>query len=250
MMTGQNNRILIVDDNPSIHEDFEKVLVELQDDDALQDTLDTDTAAPPAKARVAFSLEHAHSGEEALEIVERFENDGKPFALIFMDVRMPPGWNGIETIKRIWAKYPHIEMVICTAFSDCSWAEIVQELEPTDQLQFIRKPFDVVTIEQMALALTRKWNLTAASRRSLRELQDEADTLTSELIESRRNIEDTVAEVQRLQNILPVCGLCHKVSSLEEYYKKLDVYLEEKEPADVKDMVCRGCYEKMLARQA
>src|SRR5262249_1824589 len=146
----ENRRILIVDDNQAIHEDFKKVLVhENQDSNSklrnLEDQLFGEPKSLSSSGHVAeqptFALDSAFQGQEALQMVEKANAEGKPYAVVFMDVRMPPGWDGIETIRRIWDKFPYTEMVICTAYSDYSPDDIADKLGMTDRLLFLRKPF-------------------------------------------------------------------------------------------------------------
>ena len=120
--------ILLVDDNVGIHEDFMKILLP-RDEQILNDTtknLEEDlfginhSATKMTKSMAQYSIKNAYQGEEAITMVENAEKDGSPFSLAFVDVRMPPGIDGIQTIKKIWNKYPTIEMVIYTAYSDYS----------------------------------------------------------------------------------------------------------------------------------
>ncbi|MGE0757087.1 MAG: response regulator transcription factor, partial [Pirellulaceae bacterium] len=119
---GPRHRILIVDDNPSIHEDIRKILA-APDDDGLRSAEqelfgEPATSPPPAEGPDDLELVSAYQGAEALERVEQSLRDGRPFAMALVDVRMPPGWNGIETIERLWQADPRLEVVICTAYSD------------------------------------------------------------------------------------------------------------------------------------
>ncbi len=179
-----NNRILIVDDNVSIHRDFKKVLSNPRSEEKkklaqierglFQDFPDEeDEVGGPPAGHPDYTVDFAVQGEEALLKVIKAQEECRPYALIFMDVRMPPGWDGIETIGRIWEKYPDIEMVICTAYSDYSWEKILAQLGGTDRLLFLRKPFDTTAVKQMALSQTRKWNLSQQARRYVTQLENE-----------------------------------------------------------------------------
>jgi len=146
-----NKRILIVDDNESIHNDFRKVLVhEVNEDHADLDELEAELFGAEEKEEPVTESENvvyevdsafqgqAFQGQEALKMVDEAAAEGKPYSLIFMDVRMPPGWDGIETIGHIWVKHPYLEMVLCTAYSDYTWDDIVEKLGCTDKLLFLR----------------------------------------------------------------------------------------------------------------
>ncbi len=167
----KNNRILIVDDNQQIHEDFKKVLLPI------------------------YEIEDAYQGEEAVLMVEKAEKTGRPYALIFMDVRMPPGINGIEAIAKIWKNNPYIEIVICAAYSDSSWNDIIAKLGSTDHLLFLKKPFNVFEVKQMALSLTRKWNLNMQIRKLVANLETEVRVRTEQLQKVLAKLEKTNQEL-------------------------------------------------------
>src|SRR5947207_585076 len=162
-----HHRILIIDDNPSIHEDFRKILVPA--DAKLAEELDVTEAslfgdkAGTSSAR-NFQIDSAFQGEEGLEKVRAACAGGAPYAVAFVDVRMPPGWDGIETISRIWKEFPDLQIVICTAYSDYSWDEIAKSVGNTDQMLVLKKPFDSVEVLQMAHALSKKWQLTQVAQ--------------------------------------------------------------------------------------
>ena len=126
----QPHRILIVDDNPSIHQDFNKILCpnKPQEESAFEDLQAKllDVVPSESFAASAFEVDSAFQGQEALEKVRVADAEGRPYSMAFMDVRMPPGWDGIETIAHIWKEYPHIQVVVCTAYSDYSWEEILR----------------------------------------------------------------------------------------------------------------------------
>jgi len=177
-------RILVVDDNAAIHEDFRKIL---RPDRA---------PAPLAAARAAlfgeqsaaaaaapeYDVECASQGEEGLRLVRAAVGGGQPFAVAFVDMRMPPGWDGLRTCQELWAADPGLQVVICTAFSDHSHDEIRRVLGATDALLILKKPFDPVEVRQLACTLAHK-----------RELQRQADLRREEL---ERLVEARTAELR------------------------------------------------------
>ena len=180
--SGANRRILIVDDNAAIHEDFRKILApEAADSQAIDDleSLIFGDAAPETQTH--FELAHAHQGQEALVRVEKSLADGQPFAMAFVDIRMPPGWDGIETITRLWAVNPELQVVICTAYSDYGWDSITQRLGSSDSLVILKKPFDHVEALQLAHALTNKWSLARQAALRVDELEQMVAARTAEL---------------------------------------------------------------------
>ena len=167
-----NRRILIVDDNRAIHDDFRKILCVTEHDSGLRELEaslfgDTDTSPVPSNT---YEVEFALQGEEAFQKVRTAVSEGRPFALAFVDMRMPPGWDGLETIEHLWAVDPDIHAVICTAYSDHSWADIVKRLVKQQQWLILKKPFDNAEVCQMAAALTEKWNLQKQLRSKIADL--------------------------------------------------------------------------------
>ncbi len=160
----KNQRILLVDDTKTIHDDFKKILApETSAPSGLASARAAffGEAANPASMQgdaTAYELSSAFQGEQALELVRAAKESGSPFAVAFVDVRMPPGWDGIQTIKELWKVDPALHCVICTAYSDYSWDETVQQLGSTDRLLILKKPFDPAEIRQLAAAFTAKWN--------------------------------------------------------------------------------------------
>ncbi len=183
------NRILIVDDNESIHEDFHKILnpskIERTREgvNQIESELFEDEPAPVVSHEeiVLYRIDSAYQGEEAIAMVDQAATEADPYAMILMDVRMPPGITGIETVSRIWKKHPFIEMVIVTAYSDYSWEDIQRKVGHTDRLMFLRKPFDQITVKQMALALTKKYSLSMRVREYLEQVEKEINMRTDQV---------------------------------------------------------------------
>jgi PAS domain S-box-containing protein len=178
--TKPNLRILIVDDNTSIHEDFREILAQDHSGDTvvmrLEEVLfDGEQAAP---VPMCFELSSAYQGQEGLELVKQALADERPYALAFVDVRMPPGWDGIETIARIWEVDPQIQIVVCTAYADYSWEQMRAKVGQPDGLLVLKKPFDNIEVQQLAHALTKKWLLNAQANRHLAELSKANELLT------------------------------------------------------------------------
>ncbi|MBL8751246.1 MAG: response regulator [Planctomycetes bacterium] len=184
---AMNRRILVIDDNPAIHADFRKILTPtpIASDDLLATEAELFGTPQTADERVRFDLVTASQGQEGCELVKTAAAEGRPFAMAFVDMRMPPGWDGLETIQRIWAAVPEIEIVICTAFSDYSWEETVRRLGRTDRLLIVKKPFDHAEVLQVASALTHKWNLQQQARRTLSGLSDLVRQRTADLERAR-----------------------------------------------------------------
>ena len=167
-----NRRILIVDDNPSIHADFQKILCPTGPDKTAVHSLKAALfdRAPAPTATDKFELDSGYQGQEALEMVKQSLAASRPYAMAFVDVRMPPGWDGIETIARIWEVDPEIQLVVCTAYSDYSWEAMRAKVGQPDSLLVLKKPFDNMEVQQLAHALTKKWMLNRQSTLQLTAL--------------------------------------------------------------------------------
>lgn len=164
-----NRHILIVDDSTSINDDFRRILMpeqELDDAKLLEtevlmfgDDATTDPAASvSSEEAIRYQIESAFSGEEGLATVKKFKGSANPIVMAFVDMRMPPGWNGLDTIKHLWDCDPRLQIVICSAYSDVSWSTIRGELGDRDNLLILRKPFEPEEVLQMATTLTYKWH--------------------------------------------------------------------------------------------
>jgi len=176
-------RILIVDDNPSIHEDFRKILGAKT---AAQSHLENVESSlfgdePVPVDRQGFRIDSAYQGQDALEMVKKSVREGDPYVLAFVDVRMPPGWDGIETLENIWKASPELQAVICTAYSDYSWDEMTSRLGQTDNLLILKKPFETVEVLQMAHALSQKWILGRQATLRMEDLDRMVRQRTAEL---------------------------------------------------------------------
>jgi two-component system cell cycle sensor histidine kinase/response regulator CckA len=204
--TQSPHRILVVDDNPSIHQDFHKILCphKPKEEFAFEDLQARlmDAAAPHVLPAAQFEVDTAAQGQEALEKVRIAEREGRPYSLAFMDVRMPPGWDGIETIAHIWKEYPHIQVVICTAYSDYSWEEILRKLGESDSLVILKKPFDNVEVLQLAHALTKKWTVTRQANVRMLDLDEMVRNRTQELFEANRQLQSVIEHRERVETAL------------------------------------------------
>jgi diguanylate cyclase (GGDEF)-like protein len=170
------NRILIIDDNPAIHADFRKVLTLGSEAgaEAVLATLEADLFGVPARiaARPTFEIDSAHQGREGVERVRAALAAGRPYAMAFVDMRMPPGWDGLETIEHLWAVDPNVQIVICSAHTDYDWTEVVDRLNQSDKLLVLRKPAEPIEVLQCAAALTRKWDNERVMRAQVVRLQE------------------------------------------------------------------------------
>jgi diguanylate cyclase (GGDEF)-like protein len=168
-----NGRILVIDDNPSIHEDFAKILA--RDDASGSDMSRIEKIlfgdSTPAPALPTFELKFANQGSQGVAMARQALANGIPFALAFIDMRMPPGWDGLETIEHLWKADPDVQVVVCSAHSDYDWPDFFERLGHSDKLLVLKKPFEPVEVLQCASALTRKWHDQQVVRRQLVSLE-------------------------------------------------------------------------------
>jgi PAS domain S-box-containing protein len=197
------HRILVVDDNPAIHEDFRKILAASSSGDDFEDEDAAFFGTPAAVAeRTSFDLDFASQGLEALERVSAARREDRRYSVVFMDVRMPPGLDGVETTARLWEIDRDLQVVICTAYSDHSWEEMVRHLGLTDRLLILKKPFDVIEVVQCAHALSGKWSLLQQTRRNAESLESAVQERTSELADANQRLESEIVERRRSEEAL------------------------------------------------
>jgi signal transduction histidine kinase len=219
-------RILIIDDNPSIHQDFKKILSSAEGTTSL-DSLETAIFGSPqsrAGGAYAFEVDSAAQGEEGVQLVQEAAQDGRPYALAFVDIRMPPGIDGVETTSRLWKADEDLQVVLCSAYADYSWEEVAQRLGINQRLLILRKPFDNIEVRQMAHALAQKWDLSRQSRRREEELAQAVAARTKELeatharlrqeLEDRARLETKLLQSQRREALGRLAsGMANEISS-------------------------------------
>ncbi|GEM_PF-113507 len=202
--TVRNRRILVIDDNRAIHSDFRKILC---NNEGGGDKLDAAEAAlfgeeTAAVSRNDFEITSAFQGQEGLALLEHaLQNNGR-FAMAFVDVRMPPGWDGIETTMRLWKADPDLQVVICTAYSDYSWDEVIAKIGNSDRMVILKKPFDTVEVMQLAHALTEKWQLLQEARQRFADLEKLVDERARDLQRTNARLEQEIIEHKRAAEAL------------------------------------------------
>jgi two-component system NtrC family sensor kinase len=187
-----NHRILIVDDNTTIHEDFRKILSPTDFGESDLNMVESAVfgEAQTSHSMPAFELAFAAQGDGAVRLVEMGLQQGRPFALALVDVRMPPGMDGIATIKNLWRLQPDLQVAICTAYADYSWDDIVDHLGISHRLLILKKPFDPIEVIQIANGLTAKWGFEREA--ALRQLG-----LQTKLWDSTKRHDDIYARLRQ-----------------------------------------------------
>lgn len=167
---SQPTRILIIDDNESIHKDFGAVLSPHDEDENLLSDKEAILFGVDETVPVkSYAIDSALQGEEGIEKVHQAKEMGQPYAIAFVDVRMPPGIDGIETAERIWEIDQRVQVVLCTAYSDYSWQDLIERFGETDRLLIMKKPFASIEAKQIASALSEKWILMTRLEQKVEE---------------------------------------------------------------------------------
>jgi diguanylate cyclase (GGDEF)-like protein/PAS domain S-box-containing protein len=218
MNTHENRRVLLVDDLPTIHEDFRKILK------SSSTATDLDEAAAKlfgepvsaAAAALRFELDSAYQGIEGLEKVRASRLAGRPYAMAFVDMRMPPGWDGVETAERLWQEDPDLQIVFCTAYSDTAWPEVLTRLDVRDRLLILKKPFDPIEVYQFANCLTTKWQRTEQAAFKMTLLEEAVEARTRELSNANIIVQNSPVILYRLRGepSFPLIYVSHNITKL------------------------------------
>ena len=198
------HRILLIDDNQAIHGDYRKIL-------------ETGRAKPmsaaeaglfgqeqPSAARPSFDVDSAMQGRDGVECARIALAEGRPYSVAFVDMRMPPGWDGLETIEHLWTVDPDIQVVVCSAFTDYDWLELLQRLGHSDQLIVIKKPFEPIEVLQSASALSRKWQ-------NARALNSHVEILEQVVTDRTKGLEAANRQLRHLASHDALTGLPNRL---------------------------------------
>ena len=168
-------RILVVDDEPAILSLYQETL-------------------QPKSNPNHFDLTLCSQAEEALDAFRIAVEEGKPFAVTFLDLRMPPGPDGIWLAERIRALDPYTEIVMVTGYSDTSTTpdKIASRVPPTDKLLYLQKPFHNLEIQHFAASLSTKWLGEIELRKIRNDLEGRIEQRTTELIKLNEQLKQDI----------------------------------------------------------
>lgn len=254
MIASKPTRVLIVDDNRDIHEDFRKILARVSEEQATdaaeaaffgEDAERTETRGP------RYELDDAYQGQEALQLVIDACDRGEPYAFAFVDMRMPPGWDGIETIERLWSADPELLVVVCTAYSDYSWSDMVDRLGVNDKVLLLKKPFDNAEVQQIALALAEKRRLANLAVVRVDKLEQLVAERTASLRDAHLESEQLLNAISSLLVGVDVTGRVYRwnATAAEVFAttaeravgrKLLDLGIDWSDPTPVRELLESG----------
>ncbi|MEB0044997.1 MULTISPECIES: ATP-binding protein [unclassified Pseudomonas] len=266
MSKPSNRRILLIDDTPSIHEDFRKILTPPPVQHAELDVMEAALFGADMKSASAlFELDSAYGGQEGLGKLKQALMEHRPYAMAFVDMRMPDGWDGAQTIEHLWQQDPRLQVVVCTAYSDYSWDELLDRLQAHDRLLILKKPFDNIEVQQMANTLLTKWDMTERAsvqvdhlgqmvERRTRQFKEASVELQRE-IDERKQLESQLVQSEKLASLGQLAaGVAHEINNpigflssnlgtLDGYFKQLqemlDAYREAEEAIVSTDVIER-----------
>ncbi len=185
-----NRRVLVIDDDPAVHDTFHKILG--PEHGAESALLESERAPPGSKggrgARQCFEVETALNRKAAIQLLQRALDAGRPYALAFVEMRRSPGAGGLETIERLWAIDPHLQVVMSSAHSDYDWSKAITRLDHSDKLLVLKQPFHPIEVLQCATSLARKWHNEHTLRRHVESLEQVIEDRTRGLEAANRQL--------------------------------------------------------------
>jgi signal transduction histidine kinase len=200
MSSPRPYRILIVDDDESLHGVFACMLAPASDFfPAARVTEPVGWLESPKPVFPSFEIDFAFQGQQGLDLIIRAQAEDRPYTMAFVDMRMPPGWDGITTIGHIWERCRNLQVVICTGHTDFSWHDLIRKFGHSDRLLILKKPFDITEVRQVAYSLAEKWDLAHQAENHLQRLQKLVDERTSKLQEANLSLQREMAKQQEAE---------------------------------------------------
>jgi len=204
---NSSNRVLVVDDDPTLVDEYVRCLGEDFEPDYATTTLtdlekvllgeDTDE-----HGAAKFEVHSRNQGEAAVEAVEAAIKAGQPYSVVFVDIRMPPGMDGIAAAQQIRVLDPDVNIVVVADSASAAPENLGSKIPPADKIFFFQKPFHALECRQLAAALCGKWHADRALRSANEDLE--------------RRVEERTAALQKLAYFDVVTRLPNQLLLLEE----------------------------------
>lgn len=190
LLHEREHRVLVVDDTKSIHDDFNRIFSQYskpEKHDELEDFLfDKKRETSKNDYLKNITIKSSYSGEDGIRLVKQSIADNNEFSVAIIDVRMPGGIDGIEAASEIFKIDKNIQIVICSAYNDYSWDQMIDILSFNDRWVILKKPFDVIEARQMAVSLCQKWVL-------LKEMK-------TQIADQTKQLEEQIARLKSAKN--------------------------------------------------
>ena len=200
-------RVLIADDDEAILGLYGAILSEqrlakspLTEMDALEAELfgSGNATQDPPPVQSSYDLTLCGQAKEAVEAARQAVEESRPYAMAFLDVRMPPGPDGIWAAEQIRSIDPYIQIVVVTGFSDIDPRDIERRVPPQDRLLYLQKPFHPYEIRQFISTFGARTRVENHVREILANLEDRVQQRNRELVEMNRSLQQAVERANRL----------------------------------------------------
>ena len=237
----ENRRVLVIDDDPAILKLYQEILTKsapIPSNNYFNMVEAPQTEAEENQSEEYFGVSVASSGQEGIELACAAHDKGSPFPIAFIDMRMPPGIDGLETARNLRKLSPWIYIIIVTAYSDRTIDEIQQALE--HDVIFLQKPFVHDVIFQLARTLCRSWNRDRALERAERRekygaFQDGLSEMSSIVLD---NIGNMILGVESSCNrVIETCQQINKVGdTCRDLSQELDLAQQKEDLNSLKKL--------------
>jgi len=251
-----NTAVLVIDDEEMVRDNIEEILLPRKhnaDNDSIDfaSSILFDSPKPLLSPRSSgipdFTVHKASNGMEGVEMVKKAVADGNPYAVIFLDMRMP-GWDGLETAVHIREYDSKAEIIFVTAFSDRPIEEIIRQAG--QNVGYHCKPYASEEIVQLASKAVSDYNklrnlenlIKSVSSISINEqhlftlLKNILDQLAAHL-QTNMALLGKLGEGYSYEKLFSIGALEEKVN-LEQLIARVDaVHLEQEEVVQVDEVV-------------